>query len=119
MNKKDISLIIIVLIISLIGFLFLKVNKKEGNVANVYYENKVILSIDLNDKTERTYEVEGYNGIVSIKTLNGKVKVLEENSPKHLCSKQGFISNAYESIICLPNKIIIKIEDNSLDGVVY
>ena len=52
-------------------------------------------------------------------TENGKVKVLEENSPKHLCSKQGFIENTHESIICLPNKIIIKIEDNSLDGVVY
>ena len=119
MNKKDIYLVIVVLIISLFCLFLIKINEKKGNTANVYYEDKLVLSIDLNDKTKRTYEVEGYNGKLSILTENGKVKVVEENSPKHLCSKQGFIENAFESIICLPNKIVIKIEDNSLDGVVY
>ena len=33
----------------------------------------------------------------------------EEESPLHLCSKQGFIEESYESIVCLPNKIVIKI----------
>ena len=44
---------------------------------------------------------------------NKKIKVLKEDSPLHLCSKQGYISKSYESIICLPNKIVIKLENNS------
>ena len=39
--------------------------------------------------------------------------MLKEDSPLHLCSKQGYISKSYESIICLPNKIVIKLENNS------
>lgn len=119
MNKKDIYLILFIFLISFLCIFLLKTNQKKGSIANVYYENQLVLSIDLQDKTTRTYEVEGYNGTVLILTANGKVKVVEEKSPKHLCSKQGFIEHFYETIICLPNKIVIKIENNELDGVVY
>ena len=53
------------------------------------------------------------NNDVRIKVKNKKIKVLKEDSPLHLCSKQGYISKSYESIICLPNKIVIKLENNS------
>ena len=61
----------------------------------------------------------GYNGEVVIFAGQGKIKIEEENSPLHLCSKQGYISASYETIVCLPNKITIKIEAiDSLDTVV-
>ena len=79
----------------------------------------MILKIDLSED-EKIYEVEGYNGPIIIKAGNGKVMVEEEDSPKHLCSKQGYISKNYESIICLPNKIIVKIEtkDGNIDTII-
>lgn len=117
MNKKDIFLILSLLVISLIGIFFLKSGKK-GNYANVYYENKLLLTIDLNDKEKKDYVVTGALGDIVIQREDGKVRVVEENSPRHLCSKQGFISSSYETIVCLPNKIVIRIEDNQLDGVV-
>ena len=49
------------------------------------------------------------NGNVKIKAGNGRIKVIEETSEKHLCSKQGYIEESYETIVCLPNKIVIKI----------
>ena len=56
---------------------------------------------------------------MKIEVKNKKIRVITENSPLHLCSKQGFISKSYETIVCLPNKIVIKIEnDKNLDGVV-
>ena len=64
-------------------------------------------------------KAEGYNGKVKIVVNNNKIKVSEEKSPKHLCSKQGYISKTYEQIICLPNKIVIEIKDNdTVDTVV-
>lgn len=111
MNKKDFILIFIVILIALI--LILIVNKKQANIAYVYYDNDLILEIDL--KKDDTYKVNGYNGEVIIEVKENKIRVNEENSPYHLCSKQGYISKQGESIVCLPNKIIIKLPNNDID----
>lgn len=113
MNKNDFKLILIFLVISVLGLLLVyKSKKNEENLkkyALVYHNNELILKIDLNIKEEKGYIVQGDNGEVVIKTTYGKVKVEQENSPLHLCSKQGYISSSYETIVCLPNKIVIKI----------
>lgn len=115
MNKKDVLLIFVVLIISLL-FIFKPNNNNNNKYALVYYEDKVILKVKL-DKHEK-YRVKGYLGEVVIETDIDKVRVNEETSKYHLCSKQGYVSNNVP-IVCLPNKIIIKIEEESeLDAVV-
>lgn len=118
MNKTDIKLIGIILLIALIFLLSFKLFEKNDNKqAIVYYENKEVLKVNLNEKKE--YKVDGYNGEVTIVVNNGKVKVKQEKSPLHLCSKQGYISKSYETIVCLPNKVSIKIIGNEeLDVVV-
>ena len=47
---------------------------------------------------------------------DNKIRVKEEVSPRHLCSKEGYS----DVIVCLPNKIIVKVnrKDNQIDGVV-
>ena len=116
MNKNDLILIICILIISLILILVTNINNIKGNTASVYYDNKLIEEIDLN--IDKEYDVEGLNGNVHIVVKDKKIKVENENSPLHLCSKQGFIQNTSDTIICLPNKIIIKINNNELDTVI-
>lgn len=120
MNKSDLKLIIIlvgVCFLVLLGFNVFE--KKDKKTALVYYNSDLILKIDLQIKDKKEYVVNGYNGKVKIIASNGKVKVANENSPLHLCSKQGYISKSYETIVCLPNKITIKISsDTSLDAVV-
>lgn len=117
MNKHDIWLIVIILIISLLFIFIKRINYKDSNYAYVYYENKVIKKIDLN--INDIYTVNGYNGSVVIEVKDKKIRVIEEESPLHICSKQGFISDN-TPIICLPNKIVIKIENKTseLDTVV-
>ena len=113
MNKNDIKLVVIVLIVIVLLF-SLTLFRKKANIANVYYENDLILEIDLS--INKTYEVDGYNGKVKIEVLNNQIRVVEENSTYHLCSKQGCVSKSGESIICLPNKIIIELPSDELDA---
>ena len=119
MNKQDKILTVVIIIFILIILLIFKVTEKTDNLnAFVYYEDDLILTIDLNEE-EKIYEVDGYNGTVYISAGNGKVKVEDEDSPLHLCSKQGYISKSYETIVCLPNKIVVKIEAASdIDAIV-
>lgn len=112
MNKSDIKLILIILIFSFLLLIFM--NDKKSNYALVYYDNKEILKIDLtiND----SYSVKGFNGEVIIEVNKGKLRVKKEDSPLHICSKQGFTDKG--SIVCLPNKIVINFETEELDAIV-
>ena len=113
MHKNDMILIVIILIIALIIFIVPKINSNQGNkIANVYYENKLIKTIDLSSNLKQEYNIKGYNGDIVIETKDNMIRVKTENSPLHLCSKQGWVENSHEVIVCLPNRIIIKIEDN-------
>ena len=120
MNKNDLKLLGIVLIVIMIIFgMFLVFDNDNKKYALVYYEDNLVLTIDLNLEQEKDYKVMGYNGEIIIKAKNNKVKVEQENSPLHICSKQGWIEKSYEAIVCLPNKIVIKIEDKKeIDTVV-
>ena len=116
-NKSDLILIISLLIISVISIIAINLNNKKGKIANIYYDNKIIKKIDLS--INKTYNIKGYNGNVKVVVKNNKIKVDEEKSPLHLCSKQGYISKSYETIVCLPNKIVIEIDSKEeIDTVV-
>lgn len=119
MNKNDIKLIVVVIFIALIVFLIVHLTKKEGNTIEVYYEDDLILTADININKE--YKVEGALGEVIIEVKDKKVRVKKENSPKNICSKEGYISDSSRVLICLPNKITVKIVDkkNDIDGVIY
>lgn len=118
MNKSDLKLILIILIIIGITYALTSINKKGGDIAEVYYEDKLIKTIDLN--TDKEYRARGLLGDIVIEVKDKKVRVKEENSPKHLCSKEGYTNDSSKPIICLPNKIVIKVvSDSSVDGVVY
>jgi hypothetical protein len=121
MNKSDWKLVISLALVIIVSFalLFLVKNNNTPKKALVYYENELVLEIDLSLKGEHEYHVSGYNGDILIKTNDNKIKVEEENSPNHICSKQGYIDSSYEVLVCLPNKVVIKIEDNKeIDTVV-
>lgn len=120
MNKSDIRLVVIVTILSLTGILGFQFFQKNGDKqALVYYQNELILKIDLATSEKKEYNVKGYNGDVLIISENGKIKVEEENSPLHLCSRQGWIKESYETVVCLPNKLVIKIDTiEDIDAIV-
>ena len=118
MNKSDIKLIVILCVVLFGIFLFVNVNKKKGTMAEVYYKDKLVNTIDLS--IDKEYVVEGELGDVVLEVKDNMIGVKKENSPLHICSKEGFIGDSSRTLICLPNKIIIKIVGKSnIDGVVY
>lgn len=107
MNKNDWILIIIILLIVCTLLIFFKFTNQDSNQALVYNDNKLILTIDLTK--DKQYQVTGYNGKVNIEVNDKKIRVSSETSNYHLCSKQGYISKSWETIVCLPNKIVIRV----------
>lgn len=117
MNKNDQYLIISVTLLSILGIILFSLFSENGKTAVVYYQNEKIKTINLTE--DAVYEIEGENGIVTLEVKNKAIRVKQENSPLHICSKQGYIKKSTESIICLPNKVVIQIEaENDIDTIV-
>lgn len=117
-RRNDIILVIIVILVACISLLCMKLlNKQQQLIAYVYYKDELVHVIHLYELNEEivVYTIEGENGEVVIEAKHNAIRVEKENSPYHLCSKQGFSSSTSEPIICLPNKVYIKLVGNQSD----
>ena len=120
MNKSDKLLLLILFIIIVISCIIMVLIRNDNpKNALVYYEDNLVLTIDLSKKGKSTYTVDGKLGDVVIEKKDSKVRVINETSPNHICSKQGYISESYEVLVCLPNKVVIKIDSqDEIDTIV-
>ena len=113
MRKKDFILIFVVSLIidGAFGVNYF-VNTKNVDSIEIYMDNKLYKTYDINDKEEiKIKSKEGYN---IVKIHDKGVEIIEASCPDKVCIHQGFITKSSESIVCLPNKVHIKIttEDN-------
>lgn len=120
MNKSDKRLLLILVVLIVITCLIIYFTKSNNpKNALVYYKDNLVLTIDLSTTGIKEYTVSGELGNVIIEKNNEQIRVISENSPNHTCSKQGYIKESYEMLICLPNKVVIKIEDkDNVDTIV-
>lgn len=54
-------------------------------------------------------EIDGKSGKTIVEIQGKKVRIKKSSCPNQICVKTGWISKPGDTIICLPNKIIIKI----------
>ncbi|WP_302627018.1 NusG domain II-containing protein [uncultured Eubacterium sp.] len=106
--KADIVLIVILVIIAFISYIVIyNFMSKQGDVVEVYLEAKLIKKVPLDTDTE--FEVKIDNHVNVVRVEKGFVFMLDADCPDKLCQKQGKIHNSGETIVCLPNKIVIRV----------
>jgi len=88
---------------------FVRASTSEKVVAIVTYREEEILRIDMS--IDDTYVVQGTLGEVFIEVKDRALRVEKETSPYHLCSIQGWVEFANVPIVCLPNHIVIMIQN--------
>jgi len=89
-------------------FLF-NASKIRGERANIYKDGKIVQTLDLNTPKE----IDLGTNIILVK--DGTICVKSATCPDKLCVKQGEISFGGESVICLPNKVVIEVTGKSQD----
>ena len=108
MKKKDFILIFIILLIVVVSFgINHFTNAKSGKQIEIYVDNELYKTYDIDDEDENKIESEeGYN---VVKIHNHGAQITEASCPDKVCIHEGFITKPSESIVCLPNKVHIKI----------
>ena len=108
MKKKDFILIFIILLIVVVSFgINHFTNAKSGKQIEIYVDNELYKTYDIDDEDEIKIESEeGYN---VVKIHNHGAQITEASCLDKVCIHEGFITKPSESIVCLPNKVHIKI----------
>lgn len=105
-KKKDLLLIITVLIIAL-AFYFCQefTGENSDNQVVVMVDGETYGTYDLNE--DQTISINHGSNILKIQ--DKEAKIIEADCPDKLCVHQSPISKSNQSIICLPNKLVVKI----------
>ncbi len=118
LKKADIILATIILIAGIAASLIIgSISPAKGEKAVIISEGRIFGVYSLYEN--RTVAVLSDGHVNKILIRDGEVSMIISNCPGKDCIHQGKISKPYESIVCLPNKVIVKIEgkDKSYDEI--
>lgn len=116
MKKNDVILAVIVLVIAILGLIFYR---------NLGQQTAGTITVTVDGNVYGTYSLEQDQEISIGKTNRlvikaGKADMIEADCPDQICVDHKEISKNKESIVCLPNKVIVEVvggEEASLDAV--
>lgn len=120
LKKLDIIIIVSLLILSFIpSIIFSKSISENYNstYASIKVNGKFYDNIPLSSfKGEKTFTIKSTSGTNDVLVKDNTIKIIKANCKDELCIKQGEMSNVGESIICLPNELIIEIKGAEKDS---
>lgn len=110
MKKWDVLMLGALVLISAVLFLIFRINKPDGGSVIVRVGKEVQAEYSLFET--KTVEIEGKNGGKNTLVIEkGTAYLISATCPDKLCVNQGEIHKQGESIICLPNEVIIEIHE--------
>ncbi len=121
----DKAFIVIILGLSLLGFYvnFTFDMGMEQRYITIHVDNELVKEISFNEITDQEVPIafgsnNQHEAVVEI--VNGKVRMLpidDELCPRGICSHTGWIDRGYQSIVCVPNRIVVGFSDASVEDV--
>ena len=115
-GKTAIRDIVLILAIALVGLCLLFFNGRKttpGSSVVVEVDGKTVASYPLD--TDGVFVLNGGTNTLEIK--DGRARISDADCPNMQCVRQGWISRGGQSIVCLPNKLIVTVtsSDRSVD----
>lgn len=108
MKKKDILLVFSIIVLIIVLFIVNNnINKEQADAIEIYVNNEIYKTVPINAEEDLMIETGSeYN---HIKIHNGGVEIVDASCKDNVCVNTGFISKLSERIVCMPNKVVIKI----------
>lgn len=118
-KKLDIVLVIAALAVSAVLYFCINAFNEKGDIVSVKVNDLTVAELPINEDT--VFEIETENGITNILEISdGTAKMISADCPDKICVNHKSISKNNETIVCLPNKVLITVvseKENEIDGV--
>lgn len=112
-TKNDLILIAVLLLVVAGAALILFLSRMPGDTVVVTVDGQLWGEYSLSE--DRTVEIKNGDGYNLLVIESGKAYVRQASCPDGICSSHRPISHNGESIICLPNKVVIEIRSSGSD----
>lgn len=117
-HKYDLLVIFAAIALSFAALACVRLTRTPGAEVVIAIDGEEFMRFDLNDDVSVTVGESEHKNVVSIK--NGAVCVSDASCPDHVCVNSGWKKYDGETIVCLPNKLVVTVtggEDSGLDAV--
>lgn len=107
MKKRDFIVIFCIMALVVFSFIIMKITEKTGEKVIIYQNKQEYKTVSLNKN--QTIQIPTKTGYNVVKIQDGKVEMIEASCPDQICVHHRKISNTGETIVCLPNKVVVEI----------
>lgn len=113
-KKADIILFFIILIFGIIISAVALFGNSEGDKVQITVDGQLFGIYDIN--TDQTVQVEQDGHINYITIKDGMVSMSYSDCANQICVHTGAVSQTKDSIVCLPNKVLVEIISENRGG---
>ena len=113
LKKRDIILIVSLLVVGIIALVIWHfIYSVDGKYVTIEQRDNLIGIYPLN--VDKEIEIEHRGEVVNkIVIEDGYCYMEEAECPDHLCIKQGKVNKSGQTIVCLPNRVVVTVVDSN------
>ena len=108
MKRSDVIVIAVLLLLALgLNYLYGALFNKSGLVADIYYQNNLIESIELSEGQPREFHYEQNPQVVFAISDDASIAFKSSNCPDQVCVNAGSLHSEHAFAACLPNDFLL------------
>jgi hypothetical protein len=90
---------------------------EKGSLAVIEVNGREVRRVTLGaNQPARTITVEGWNGPSTFEVKEGRVRMVRSTCRDKICIGVGWIDTNGRSIVCLPNRVVIRVTGTQKSG---
>ena len=111
-RKTDMALIAFFIFCAImLVFIFILIHPSGGGQIVVSIDGVDYLLVDLELNEGRRLEIHSERGFNEIMIENRSVRMISADCPDQLCLHQLPVSRGFQSIVCLPNRVVVELRN--------
>ena len=104
-KPSDIIIVLAAAVVLALALILRNASSENGSNAAVFHNGDRIALLPLTK--DGVYPFDEYG--VTVEVRSGKVRISESDCHDKICEKTGFISSPLQTIVCLPNKLVVRV----------
>ncbi len=115
LTRSDILLIVGLLAVAILGLGVVRYMSGGVDTVLVQVDGREVIRARLSE--DRRFSADGPLGSTEIEIKDNRVRVVASPCRKKICVNTGWIDKPYQTIVCAPNRVVIRLlKSNGEDG---